>query len=444
MENAESLQNRTETLRQPLSRRTFLRGSAAAAIAGIYGTALAACGTATAKSNVLTVWGFPGTIEGLQSILPTFRQRYPQLDVHVQVFDYATVHTNLLNALVTSTGAPDLVAIDSSYLASYAPGVLDLADKRWQASRDFLPPVTQLSSYRGKFCGLVTDSEPMALAYRKDIWDRYGLHENDIETWDDLAAASDQLHQRSAGRIFMYPMLSNETSTYEVLAVEQGFGGYYFSDDDRSVIVDDPKVIAAVSVLKRLWESPGVYRNPQGGYTGDEATTLLKNGKLAAQLCPGWYPETLKQNMPEQAGKWRLMRLPAVQRGGPRVGYQYPTIFVIPKDTQYATEAWTLEHMGLTGSGARHLYETAHVLPAAKAVFDENIPKPDKFFGGQHVFSLWQEISADSPRIMFGDGLQEAQAIMGKNLAHVFNGTTSPAAAMHTAAADMRLKLNKG
>lgn len=444
MENVGSLQDRGDAQSGPLSRRTFLRGSAAAAVAGMSGAALAACGTASAKSNVLTVWGFPGTIEGLQSILPAFRQRHPQLDVHVQVFDYATVHTNLLNALVTSTGAPDLAAIDSSYLASYAPGVLSLTDKRLQASREFLPPVTQLSSYLGKFCGLVTDSEPIALAYRKDIWDRYGIHEKDITTWDDLAAAGDHLYQRSSGRIFMYPMLSNETSTYEVLAVEQGFGGYYFSDDDTSVIVDDPKVIAAVTVLKRLWESHGVYRNPQGGYTGDEVTTLLKNGKLAAQLCPGWYPETLKQNMPEQAGKWRLMRVPAVQHGGPRVGYQYPTIFVIPKDTQYPSEAWDLEHLGLTGAAARHLYETAHVLPAAKQIFDENMPKPDKFFGGQHVFSLWREISADSPRIMFGDGLQEAQAIMGKNLANVFNGTTSPRSAMHTAAADMRLKLDKG
>ncbi len=426
-------------LSRPVRRRTALRMAAIGSAA----LPLAACGSSSGGADTLVVWGFPGTIEGLQAILPQFRKQHPKLNVRVQVFDYATVHTNLLNALVTSTGAPDLAVIDSSYLASYAPGLVDLNAQRAEANREFLPPVTELSSYKRKFCGLVTDSEPIALAYRKDIWDRYGIREGDIETWTDLADAGDRLHQRSNGKVFMYAMLSNEVATYEVMAVEQGFGGFYFSDDDNRVIVDDPKIIEAVTVLKRLWQSKGTYHNPQGGYSGDEVTTLLKKGILAGQLCPGWYPEVLKQNMPEQSGKWRLMRLPAIRSGGPRVGYQYPSIFVIPKHRNRPEIAWQLEQQGLTGAGARHLFTTQHVLPASRQVFNQYRPDADKFFGGQHVFPLWQEIAADSPRIMFGDGLQEAQTIMGNHLSDVLTGAKSPGSAMRSAASALRLQLHK-
>lgn len=420
-----------------LTRRSLLGVAAGAGAA-----ALAGCG-ASRSSDTLTVWGFPGTIEGIQAILPRFRRQFAGLRVRVQVFDYDTVHTNLLNAMVAETGAPDLAAIDCSYLAAYAPGLADLRAELGRAADDWVPPVVQLATYKDKFCGLVTDSEPVALAYRKDIWDRYDIHESDIQTWDDLADAGDHLYSQSHGKHYIYPLLENEISTYEVLAVEQGFGGYYFNDDDTKVIVDDPKIVDAVAVLKRLWDSKGTYHNPDGGYTGDEATSLLKKGTLTGQLCPGWYPEIIKQNMPEQAGRWRLMALPAVQTGGLRTGYQYPTILVVPKQSGLVKDAWTLERMGLTGAGARHLFENDHVLPAFKPLFNEYRQKPDKFFGGQRVFELWESIAARAPRIMYGDQLQEAQDIMGKHQSEVLSGGKSPATAMKAAASAMRLQLTK-
>ena len=43
---------------------------------------------------------------------------------------------------------------------------------------------------------------------------------------------------------------ANDFNLFEVLAVEQGFPGYYFNKDDTQVIVDDPKMVEAVNVLR--------------------------------------------------------------------------------------------------------------------------------------------------------------------------------------------------
>jgi ABC-type glycerol-3-phosphate transport system substrate-binding protein len=254
------------------------------------------------------VWGWEGTYEGIQSQIPAFNQKHPDVMVNVQTYDYDTVHTNLLNAIVAGTGAPDLCAIDVLRLTQYIDGLVDLSAHRAEYEDYFVPPTLDLGSYQGKLYGLSTDSEPVGVLYRKDIWDQYGISEEDIETWADLAEAGNKLNQDSGGSVSLYGMLANQYQLYEILAVEQGFSGYYFDETDTKVIVDDPKAIAAAEVMKQLWDSKGALRNFGTDYY-DDSIVVLKSSQAASLLVsPAWFPFYLTQQIPEQSGKWRLMR----------------------------------------------------------------------------------------------------------------------------------------
>ena len=246
-----------------ITRRRFLSGSALAAAGAMAGTrGVTAAPRAAAQSGTLTVWGWDGTYEGVQSQVEAFNQKYPDVTVNVQTFDYDTVHTNLLNAIVAGTGAPDLCAIDVLRLTQYVDGLVDLSAHRAEYEDYFVPPILDLCSYQGKLYGLATDSEPIGLLYRKDIWDQYGIAEEDIETWADLAEAGQQGQSgQRRQRLPLRDVRRTQFSFYEVLAIEQGFAGYYFDETDTKVIVDDPKAIAAAEVIKQLWDSKGVLRN---------------------------------------------------------------------------------------------------------------------------------------------------------------------------------------
>ena len=430
-----------------ITRRQFLTGSAIAAAGALGPTRrLRAAPRAAAQSGTLTVWGWDGTYEGIESQIPAFNQKYPDVTVNMNVFDYETVHTNLLNAIVAGTGAPDLCAIDVLRLTQYTDGLVDLSAHRAEYEDYFVPPVLDLGSYQGKLYGLATDSEPMGLLYRKDIWDQYGIKEEDIETWADLAEAGNKVNQDSGGDVSLYAMYGNGFYLYEVLAVEQGFAGYYFDETDTKVVVDDPKAIAAADVLKQLWDSKGVLQNPGGtDVYSDEMIVLLKSGKVASQIVgPAWFPFYLTQQMPELSGKWRLMRAPAIEPGGPRVGYAYPTIFVMPSQSQQQDLAWEFEIMGTTGDGARALFELTHILPADAGLLEEIQSQPDEYFGGQKTFELWGEIARDAPKVFFGTGFTEAQAILGNHLQQILSGEKSAEDGMREAAQEMRQKLNKG
>src|SRR5215217_3297921 len=124
-----------------ITRRRFLSTSALAAAGGLASArGLSAAPRAAAQSGTLTVWGFEGTLEGMQSQVQAFNQKYPDVMVNVQTFDYETVHTNLLNAIVAGTGAPDLCAIDVVRLTQYIDGLVDLSSYRAANPRSRLLP----------------------------------------------------------------------------------------------------------------------------------------------------------------------------------------------------------------------------------------------------------------------------------------------------------------
>jgi ABC-type glycerol-3-phosphate transport system substrate-binding protein len=429
-----------------ITRRRFLSGSVAVATGALASTrGLGNTPGAAAQSGTITLWGWDGTYEGAKSQVEAFQQKHPGVTVDIKTFDYETVHTNLLNALVAGTGAPDLCAIDVLRLTQYIDGLTDLSAHRAEYEDYFVPPILDLCSYQGKLYGLATDSEPVGLLYRKDIWDQYGIKEEDIETWADLAAAGDKLNQDSKGAVSLYSMFGNDHFLYEVLAIEQGFAGYYFDDTDTKVIVDDPKSIAAAQVIKQLWDSKGALHNPGGADIYEaETMVLLKSSKVASQIVsPAWFPFYLTGQLPEQSGKWRLMQAPAIAKGEPRVGYQYPTVYVMPNQSQQQDLAWEFEIAALTGAGARSLYDLTHILPADAGLLKELLPETDEYFGGQKTFELWNTIAHDAPKVFFGVGFTEAQAIFGTHLQQILSGEKSPEDGMHEAAAEIRQKLNK-
>lgn len=421
-----------------IDRRHFLKSTLAAM--GF----LAALPTVNAvypvAANPLIVWGWEGTFEGIQNQLSAFNQKYPDVTVEIQVFGYDDVHTKLIKALSDGSGAPDLCSIDVAFLAQYIDGLTDLSTQVNPYVDQFVSPTISLASYKGKFYGLATDSEPMGIYYRKDIWDQYGINEPDIATWNDLIAAGETLYEASQGKVYLYAMDASQSYfLYEVLALSQGFSGFYFSDDDTKVIVDSPPILEAVTVIKALWDGKGVSRNPP------QLNQLLKSGKVASQIVgPAWFARVLADDLSDQAGKWQLMRVPAVKAGGLRVGYQYPTIFVIPQQSKLKEAAWELSRIGLTGPGARFLYDKTKILPAYRPLKDELKGKPDKFFGDQNVVDVWDSMMADTPKIFFGTGFREAQQIMATSLNAILNGQQTVEIGMKAAAEAMRAKLKKG
>jgi len=441
-----------------LTRRQFLRlsaGTAGAALlaSGSLGRVLAQEGAPTPTpipglSGDVVMWGWTGGIEHFQAVIPIMKEMYPDVNVRIEQMSYEDTHTNILAAVNTGVGVPDVVNFDVNHLGEFSDGLLDLTERLKPYLDEIMPISVKLATLHDKILGVPQDSEPVGMFYRNDLFEKYGLDAEKIETYDDLIEAGKKVKDATGGEVKMLAMdvgsklcMGDPHLIIDLLLVQNGLGGTYFNREDDKVVVDTPEGIEAMEVLKRISDPDICFT----GMSDDAATAAYGADKILATFAPGWFPLAMTGNLPQLSGKWRMMRVPAIKPGGVRATYQIPSVTAIPKDSANPDAAWEfirLAEVSLEGQ-LRFTELTGGVMPTWKRALDTLKEKPVDYFGGQKIYGLFIAIAEDVPDVWFGRGWPEARSIIRKHTEPVIRREVSPEEACKAAAEEMRQKLGK-
>jgi arabinosaccharide transport system substrate-binding protein len=121
-------------------------------------------------------------------------------------------------------------------------------------------------------------------------------------------------------------------------------------------------------------------------------------GTVVASILPDWMAAVWKSNLPALAGKVKLMRLPAWERGGRRTSVWGGTAIGVTKSAPDFEQSWAaVKHLYLSPRGAESLYRATYIISPVKAHWQ--LPfyhEPDPFFSGQHVGGLF---IAEAPNV---------------------------------------------
>src|SRR5260221_7485161 len=301
-----------------LNRRDFLRFSAAglgaAAFAGPMGKISPWLkpdqGTGIDPKDMtgkVTIWGYTGTIDHFKAAKDGLEKKYPGLQIETQDFAYLEAHANILNALTSGVGVPDLVNFDVDYVGDFADGMLDITEQFKPYADKFVPIAVKLASRGGKLLGLPQDNEPVGFAYRKDIFDQYKITEDGLATREGFVQAGKKLWKDSGNKIHMIAMdspgsqlavLGAPHQNHEAFLHESGFPGVFFNKDDDKVIIDTPEAIAGIKVFKSILD-PDVTLTFQ---TTDSSVAAYTSGLVASNICPAWWPLALGSTLKDQTG----------------------------------------------------------------------------------------------------------------------------------------------
>jgi lactose/L-arabinose transport system substrate-binding protein len=444
----------------PLSRRDFLRLTAGAATAAILASGdfervLAQESTPSPTltpipglSGDVVVWGWTGVFEQFQAVIPQMKQLYPDVNVRVEEMSYEDTHTNILAAVNTGVGVPDVVNFDVNHLGEFGAGLADLTDKLQPYLDEIIPISVKLATYKDRILGVPQDSQPVGMFYRSDLFAKYGLNAEQILTYDDLIQAGKTVSSATSGEVKMLAMdvgsklsLGDPHLIIDLLLVQNGLGGTYFNRDDDKVVVDTPEAIEAMEALKGISDPDVCFTD----MADDAATAAYAADKILATFAPGWFPLAMTGNLPQLAGKWSMMRLPAIKTGGLRASYQIPTVSAIPKDSTNRDAAWELIRLAQVSLEAQLGFNeaTGGIMPTWKRALEVLRDKPADYFGGQKIYALYIDIAQDIPDVWFGRGWPEARSIMRNYTEPVIRREQSPEEACRAAAEEMRLKLNK-
>ena len=277
------------------TRRDILRGGAmiggAAALTGF-----PAIIKARAADAPLSFWQFyapggavPRQSQWFESMVGSWNDTH-DMKVKLQyVPNGEYMNGSKLPTAFASGEGPDIFVISpGDFLRYYNGGVLqDLTpyiDAKTQA--DFSPNVIASRKVGDKIYGVPMEVEPMAMYYRRDVFDKAGLNENDIpKTWDQLLDVAKKLTTSDR-----FGVLFETTPGYYQNFTWYPFlwqGGGDFQTADGKSALDTPATVQALKFWQDAVQSGAAPRKPLGGGAWDIVPNL-GSGYCAIQNCGIW------------------------------------------------------------------------------------------------------------------------------------------------------------
>src|SRR5688572_18911954 len=339
----------------------------------------------------LTVWSWNIAAKSLRSLVPTFQKtRCPGVDVNVEMSG-TNLQTRFLLSLSAGAGAPDIMQLQCHEASRYtATGRLtDLTAVAAKYEKDF-PAASWANCVRdGRVYAIPWDVGPCAVFYKPAIFTKYGVDPARIETWDDYIAAGRTIMQQSGGRTKMLALSPGQLQMmYEMLL--QQVDGQVFDDDGR-IAINSRKSEQVLNLIRRMIDA-GICANvPMWGHDW-----MAGFGSETIASYPGavWLGGTIKDTSGEYGASndgWRVLELPAVERGGLRTSNLGGSVLVIPDQCLSKEAAWAfIEYALCTREGQVAQYAEFDLFPAyLPALNDPFFNEPDPFYGGQRIRGLF-------------------------------------------------------
>ncbi|MBL8306809.1 MAG: extracellular solute-binding protein [Rubrivivax sp.] len=339
----------------------------------------------------LTVAAYPLVDEIVRAALPRWRERHPDVDVHVVTRQYADHHTAMTTALSTSVYLPDVMALEASYVGRFSQGrgLDDLAQPPYAVARfreRFVRyAYDQAVNRRGEVVAVPTDIGPGTLLVRADLLAKAGLNEDALTpSWEAYVEAGARIKAATGAYLISHAQIVKDIVIRSGLKPGEGL---YFDRESR--------VLVNGSRFRRAFELARAVRrgklDARVSAWSNEWAEGFKRGTLATEMSGAWMVGQLANWVaPGTAGLWRAAPLP----GQTYVGYG-GSYYALPRQAEAANKAlaWELVQL-LTLDRERQFaaFKSQDAFPALlEAHEDPFFDEPLPFLGGQRARRLWRD-----------------------------------------------------
>ncbi|MGG7463146.1 MULTISPECIES: ABC transporter substrate-binding protein [unclassified Plantibacter] len=381
--------------------RTIMRGLAiAATIAAVAttaacsspadsGSAAASCEPA-GKPVTIQYWNW---VSGMDKVVDLWNKKNPDIQVELKNISndaYGTISNSL-----KAGQAPELAQVGYDQLANLRlqDGFVDASkcEDAVKAKSDFVPWTWSQATFGGEgVYAIPQDTGPMALYYRADLFEKYGIAVP--TTWEQYEAAGKAL-KAADPNLSIASFDLNNAEAFNGLLWQNGANMYSYSNDKWNVDVDSAKTREVADYWQKLISDGTVRTDLASGSTPQFAA--FEKDELATNVSAAWGYSMLRDNLPDQSGKWRVAPLPTFAADSKASGNWGGSTVAFMKGNKHLYESvkfnlWLNtdpEALALENS-LGGLYPAANAgleLPALTAGVD--------YYGGQKIFDVFKDAS---------------------------------------------------
>ncbi|MBD9730564.1 extracellular solute-binding protein [Streptomyces sp. H28] len=326
-------------------------------------------GSSSGKGKTTITLGLFGTMGFKEAgLYAEYEKQNPGIKIAENVIERnENYYPALLNHLTTNSGLQDVQAVEVGNIAeivatqadkledlSKAPGVkkADWLEWKWE----------QATTKDGATIGLGTDIGPMAICYRKDLFEKAGLPTDREEVgklwagdWAKLVEVGEDYKKKAPkGTTFMD---SPGGLLNAILSSEEE---RFYDKSGEIVYKTNPAVKNAFDLTAKAAEDGLVGAQTQFQPAWDQT---IANNKFAAISCPPWMLGYIKgKSQPDAAGKWDV----AV---APKSGNWGGSFLTVPKSGKNVEEAKKLVAWLTAPEQQAKLFEVQGSFPSAQSAY---------------------------------------------------------------------------
>ncbi|HLL90524.1 MAG TPA: extracellular solute-binding protein [Tepidisphaeraceae bacterium] len=328
--------------------------------------------------------------------------------VDVKLIAGRALDVRLLSAMNAGDGrnVPDLVQVEIGSVGKYfrppvaAVGFAPL-DDRLAASGwgdRLLPARLAPWTKDGRIFGVPDDVHPVALTYRKDLFDAAGVDLAGPMTWPQFQAKGLAFQRYWAGRGVRRAAVQLSSSSAENLIMMLQQGGVDVLGTGNQLRLNEPVVAQTLAFYARLVAGPdAIGADPSPG-TG-QFVRDLDRGDACSALTPDWSVNYLRTYGPGLSGKLAMTQLPTFGPSDHPTATWGGTMIGIPRAAKDPDASWRLmEFLFLSDAATRARLAISDTLPPVPQRWnDPAYARPDPLFAGQPVGRVYAELASQVP-----------------------------------------------
>ena len=311
----------------------------------------------TEEATTLTFWTFVDSHAEYFAIAQNlWNERNPDrmINLETEVIPFGAMHENLLMALQSGTGAPDLSDVEIGMSGVY----LQSENVPFLPQNEVLAPFmdyliySRVSAYsaHGYYFGVCYHVGSVMMFYNIAVFEEAGLDWNDIVTWDDFVAMGQEI--REATGAYMMGIEGAATFALEAMVSQQGTD---FTIDGAPNL-NSPEMIRGLTLLQDMIYEYGMARVMPGlQIDSEEMYAEISQNNFAAIMAPSWYMDRYLSHAMNQAGNIALAPIPIFEEGNNRSASAGGTMTVVTNQVAEENAQLALEFVAF----AKASYEMA-------------------------------------------------------------------------------------
>jgi ABC-type sugar transport system, periplasmic component len=356
-------------------------------------------GSSGSGGTTLEFWTFNELHDQFyQHMAERWNEQHPDQKITLKgvVYPYDDMHNNLLVALQSGTGAPDLADVELNKFPNFLKGTPQLVPLN-----DIVEPEldhlvrSRLDIYAkdGKYYGIDFHVGASVIYYNKELLDQAGVNPDDIKTWDDFAAAGKKVLE-ATGKPMATVELNDMWSIWPQVA--QAPGGDDLQTADGKPNLTSDVVVKPLAFQQNLLKQGIAIPAPGGGHHAEEYYGFMNDGGAASVWMPMWYMGRFTDYMPDLKGKIVIRPMPAWNAGEPRSAGMGGTGTVVTTASKHQDLAKAfLAFAKLSREGNIEIWKFLGFDPLRSDVWDApELREPNKFtdYFGENIFDVLLEV----------------------------------------------------